>query len=75
MSVQAISVGFDGDQLLIQLADGREISAPLARFPRLEHAAPAQRADWRLIGTGQGIHWEQVDEDISPAILLGLPCQ
>lgn len=70
----ATGVRLDGDRLLIQLADGREISAPLAWFPRLEQATPDKRAAWRLIGQGQGIHWEQVDEDISPAILLGLPC-
>ncbi|HEY7342138.1 MAG TPA: DUF2442 domain-containing protein [Ktedonobacterales bacterium] len=75
LSVRAVGVRFDHDRLFIQLEDGREISAPLVWFPRLEHATSAERADWRLIGTGQGIHWEQVDEDISPAILLGLLCE
>lgn len=67
-------VWFDPQRLHIQLVDGREISAPLAWFPRLEGATDTERADWRLIGQGQGIYWEQVDEDISPALLLGLPC-
>ena len=75
LSARATGVRFDGDRLLIQLEDGREISAPLSWFPRLEYATPAERADWRLIGQGQGIHWEQVDEDISPTLLLGLPCE
>lgn len=70
-----MGVHFDAGHLLIQLEDGREISAPLSWFSRLERATDAERADWRLIGTGQGIHWEQVDEDISPTILLGLPCK
>jgi hypothetical protein len=75
LSPLATGVRFGGDRLLIQLADGREISVPIAWFPRLERATPEQRADWRLIGQGRGIHWEQVDEDISPAILLGLSCE
>jgi Protein of unknown function (DUF2442) len=75
LSARATGVRFDGDRLYIRLENGREISAPLAWFPRLEKATAQERADWRLIGTGQGIHWEQVDEDISPAILLGLPCE
>ena len=75
LSALATGVQFDGNRLLIQLEDGREISAPLAWFPRLENATAQERADWRLIGQGQGIHWEQVDEDISPALLLGLPCE
>lgn len=75
LSPLATSVRFEDDRLLIQLQDGREISAPLAWFPRLQQATLHQRADWRLIGTGQGILWEEIDEDISPAILLGLPCE
>ena len=52
------------------LADGRELSAPLVWFPRLVEATDAQRRHWRLIGRGQGIHWPEVDEDISVASLL-----
>jgi len=56
--------------LRLVLADGREISAPLAWFPRLLRATPAERRDWRLIGSGVGVHWPALDEDISVASLL-----
>lgn len=56
--------------LHVTLADGREIVAPLAWFPRLEKATRTQRNNWRLIGGGIGIHWEEIDEDISVAGLL-----
>jgi Protein of unknown function (DUF2442) len=56
--------------LSAQLSDGRAISVPLTRFPRQVHALPAERANWRLIGRGQGIHWEDLDEDISVEGLL-----
>jgi hypothetical protein len=52
------------------LADGREISVPLAWFPRLRDATVDQRRNWRLIGGGVGVHWPDVDEDISAASLL-----
>ena len=52
------------------LQDGREISAPLAWYPRLRDATPAERNNWRLIGYGEGIHWPDVDEDISVIGLL-----
>ena len=58
------------DTLTVDLTDGRTISVPLAWFPRLLHAMPKQRANWRLIGRGIGIHWEDVDEDISVRTLL-----
>jgi hypothetical protein len=66
----AISVSFTPDSLRVVLADGREISAPLAWFPRLASATQAQRANHRLIGRGIGIHWPDVDEDISIESLL-----
>lgn len=56
--------------LRVVLADGREISVPLAWFPRLQKATAEQRKRWRLIGGGIGLHWEDVDEDISVASLL-----
>ena len=59
--------------LRVTLADGREISAPMEWFPRLRDATPAQRAHWRLIGRGEGIHWQDLDEDVSVNALLGLP--
>ncbi|MBI3943026.1 MAG: DUF2442 domain-containing protein [Chloroflexi bacterium] len=53
------------DALIIDLADGRTISVPLAWYPRLLHGTPEERQQWRLIGQGQGIHWPLLDEDIS----------
>jgi len=69
----AIDVQCDVAVLRVTLADGREISAPLEWFPRLRDATPAQRARWRLIGRGEGVHWEDLDEDVSVNALLGLP--
>jgi hypothetical protein len=66
----AIDVSVTEERLIVTLADGRELSAPLAWFPRLLDATEAQRRGWRLIGRGQGIHWPDVDEDISIASLL-----
>ena len=69
-NASAVDVTFDADSLRIQLADGREISAPLAYFPRLLHATPEQRNKWRIIGGGYGVNWEDLDEDISVAGIL-----
>jgi len=65
-----IDVTVTDDRLIVALADGRELSAPLAWFPRLSDATAEQRGKWRLIRRGHGIHWPQVDEDISIASLL-----
>lgn len=56
--------------LTVDLSDGRSLSVPLARFPRLAHATATERKSWRLIGRGRGIHWEKLDEDISIDRLL-----
>lgn len=56
--------------LRVTLADGREIAAPLQWFPRLQNATRKQRGKWRLIGGGIGIHWEEIDEDVSVQALL-----
>lgn len=70
----AIDVSVNKDTLSIDLADGRTIAAPIAWFPRLLHATPAERENWRVIGKGQGIHWEDIDEDISvESVLAGQP--
>lgn len=62
------------DTLTVDLSDGRTISVPLAWFPRLMHATPQERRHWKLIGKGQGIHWEDIDEDISiEGLLAGRP--
>jgi len=66
----AVDVSFTADALHVVLADGREVSAPLAWFPRLNEAAAPQRVNWRLIGGGIGIHWPDLDEDISVESLL-----
>ncbi len=67
---RAIDVAVDDDNLMVDLADGRRVTVPLAWFPRLLHASPEQRRNWRLIGDGQGIHWPDVDEDLSVSGLL-----
>ena len=58
------------DTLAVELSDGRTISVPLAWYPRLVHAMPQERDNWELIGDGQGIHWPDLDEDISIEGLL-----
>lgn len=62
------------DTLSVDLSDGRTISVPLEWFPRLVHATSVERNNWRLIGRGQGIHWEVLDEDVSvEGLLAGRP--
>jgi hypothetical protein len=72
-TASATGVYFDDKHIHVRLSDGREISAPLEWFPRLQHATNEQRQQWELSGRGVGIHWEDIDEDISVAGLLGLP--
>jgi hypothetical protein len=66
----AVNVTFSEDSIVVALADGRQVSAPLEWFPRLRSATAKQRKNWRLIGGGVGIHWEDIDEDISVRSLL-----
>ena len=66
----AVDVRVNDAALMIVLADGREISAPLEWFPRLRDASPEQRQHWRLIGRGIGVHWEEIDEDIAVETLM-----
>ena len=68
--VMATDVWFDSEMMHIRLLDSREISIPLEWFPILREATNEQRLKWRLIGKGVGIHWEELDEDISVAALL-----
>jgi hypothetical protein len=71
---RAEDVKVTGDTLTVDLSDGRTVSVPLAWFPRLMNAAPEERNNWRLIGRGHGIHWEDIDEDISvQGLLAGRP--
>ena len=67
---RAMQVAVSDDELTVHLIDGRRVSAPLVWFPRLLHATTDQRNDWELIGEGEGIHWPQVDEDLSVAGIL-----
>lgn len=68
--IRARDVAISEEEISVGLADGRTISVPLEWYPRLHRASPAQRARWRLIGQGDGIHWPDIDEDISPIGLL-----
>ncbi len=71
---RAVKVRITDDTLMVDLSDGRTILVPLGWFPRLEHALPEERSRWRLIGCGQGIHWEDLDEDVSvEGLLAGRP--
>ena len=69
-SARAQEVVVTEDTITVELSDGRSISAPLAWYPRLVHGTPEERADWRLVGQGTGIHWPALDEDISVDNLL-----
>jgi hypothetical protein len=70
LDATAVEVSVTADRLLVVLADGRELAAPLAWFPRLLEASDGERQNWRLIGRGHGIHWPDIDEDVSVASLL-----
>jgi hypothetical protein len=68
------SVSFSDDTFTVELMDGRSITTPLAWFPRLLHATLEQRKNWKVAGAGYGIHWPDVDEDLSTeGLLRGAP--
>ena len=71
LSGRARHVSFGEETLIVDLEDGRQIAAPLAWFPRLAAAGDKERSNWELIGHGIGIHWPDLDEDISVENLLG----
>jgi hypothetical protein len=72
--VQAFEVTVSRQELTVHLLDGRTIIVPLHWYPRLKHATPKERNNWKLIGSGNGIHWQDLDEDISVRnLLLGQP--
>jgi len=72
--IRVRSVSVSDDELTVGLMDGRKISAPLAWYPRLAHATPTQRSHWQVSGGGFGIHWPDVDEDLSTeGLLAGAP--
>ncbi len=67
---KAIDVEIRDNSIEVTLADGRRVSAPLEWFPRLRDATPEQQRNWRFIGPGIGMHWEDIDEDVSVRSLL-----
>jgi hypothetical protein len=71
-AAKALEVSVTDDTLTVDLTDGRTLSVPLTWYPRLWHSTPEERQHWRLIGDGVGIHWPDLDEDISiEGLLLG----
>lgn len=67
-------VSFTADSLCVQLNDGRTISVPLTWYPKLLHASQKQRKNWKVAGGGYGIHWPDLDEDLSTeGLLRGAP--
>jgi len=69
-----LAVRVTEDTLAVDLADGRTVSVPLAWYPRLLHATQAQRSHWQIAGAGFGIHWPEIDEDLSVhGLLHGIP--
>ena len=69
-----VNVEVSEDELKAELLDGRTITVPLVWYPRLLHAEPQQRANWQISGGGYGIHWPDVDEDLSSeGLLRGAP--
>jgi len=70
----AMNVTLTEAALSVDLSDGRTITVPLSWYPRLDHATPAERTKWELIGDGHGIHWPDIDEDISvQGLIAGKP--
>ena len=69
-SKNAINILFSDSKMIVFLEDGRELSIPLEWFPRLRKATVEQLSKWRFIGNGEGVHWEEIDEDISIKNLL-----
>jgi len=69
-SIRAVDVIFQDEKMKIFLEDGREIAIPLEWFSRLRNATTAQLNNWRLVGNGEGIHWNEIDEDILVENLL-----
>lgn len=68
--VLATYVVIDEQSLTVSLSDGRKLVLPVEWYPRLKHGTPAERNQWRLIGEGVGIHWPELDEDLSVESLL-----
>ena len=74
VDIRVRDVSLTDDELSVALMDGRTITVPLAWYPRLANATPGQRANWETASAGNGIHWPEIDEDLSTADLLrGIP--
>ena len=69
-----VSVTVTDDTVSVDLEDGRTIAVPIGWYPRLSHATPAERENLQIAGAGYGIHWPELDEDISVPRLFGLSC-
>jgi len=73
-AVQAVHVKVSEEAIAVDLADGRTVTAPIGWYPRLLHATARERRNWELIGLGEGIHWPDLDEDLSvEGLLAGRP--
>ena len=73
-SQKAIKVSVTDEYLIVDLADGRIVSTPISWYPRLLNGSEIERKDWRFTGSGEGIHWPSLDEDVSiKNIILGKP--
>ena len=71
---RVVGVSFDAERLIVDLMDGRTIAVPLAWYPRLAEATPEQRNKWEIAGAGYGVHWPELDEDLSvEGLLRGAP--
>ena len=70
MNISANALRFDDHTMWVELSDGRTLGVPLAWFPRLLHASPEQRRKYEMSGGGEGLHWDELDEDISVRALL-----
>ena len=75
-SLDAMGVEVTDESIIVVLSDGRTISAPIEWYPRLMHAKKEEREAWEIIGKGEGIHWEALDEDLSvEGLMKGIPSQ
>lgn len=72
--IRILDVHLDAERLSVDLMDGRSVSVPIAWYPRLFTATPEQRSHWQIAGGGYGIHWPEIDEDLSSeGLLCGAP--
>jgi len=69
-SHNAINISFTDTKMVLFIEDGRELAIPLEWFPKLRNATKKELSNWRFIGSGEGIHWDDIDEDILVENLL-----